>query len=216
MSQTENRKMIDPELDWLAFRYIAGELTAAERAAFESRLADDLAACEAVAAAVAMADGILAAQRPLVVPVSKPAGRSRFTRHAGWLAGAAALSLLAILAIFAGRDGVSPSDDQTQLASAGDLPPTVLAETWNATRIAIHQGPDAQGPDAVQPIEANSVAEAEAEPVASDDAAATDEAAAPDGGEGLTAPEWLLAAVAASQEKPASEPASESSNPTDG
>jgi hypothetical protein len=40
------------ELDWLAFCYVAEELDPAQRAAFESRLAEDQAACEAVVRAV--------------------------------------------------------------------------------------------------------------------------------------------------------------------
>lgn len=41
-----------PELDWLAFRYVAGEMTDAETLAWEERLATDQTAREAVAAAV--------------------------------------------------------------------------------------------------------------------------------------------------------------------
>lgn len=40
----------DDELNWLAFRYVAGELTGEEAASFETRLANDLSVCEAVAA----------------------------------------------------------------------------------------------------------------------------------------------------------------------
>ncbi|MBD3673534.1 MAG: hypothetical protein HUJ26_08405 [Planctomycetaceae bacterium] len=40
----------DDELNWLAFQYVAGEMTEAENEAFEERLLDDLVACEAVAA----------------------------------------------------------------------------------------------------------------------------------------------------------------------
>lgn len=40
----------DDERNWIAFQYVTGELSDAERDAFEERLLDDLAACEAVAA----------------------------------------------------------------------------------------------------------------------------------------------------------------------
>jgi len=46
------------ELDWLAFRYIANEMTAIEADSFESRLADDQAAREAVARAVELAQAV--------------------------------------------------------------------------------------------------------------------------------------------------------------
>lgn len=39
----------EQDLDWLAFCYVSGELSSAELAAFEDRLATDEAACEAVA-----------------------------------------------------------------------------------------------------------------------------------------------------------------------
>lgn len=45
------------ELDWLAFRYISNEMNEAELAAFEERLEQDHAACEAVARAVNASDG---------------------------------------------------------------------------------------------------------------------------------------------------------------
>jgi len=50
-------------LDWLAFRYIAGEMTVAESTVFEERLGSDQAAREAVAAAVELV-GALAACDP--------------------------------------------------------------------------------------------------------------------------------------------------------
>ena len=50
-------------LDWLAFRYIAGEMTVAESTVFEERLESDQAAREAVAAAVELV-GALAACDP--------------------------------------------------------------------------------------------------------------------------------------------------------
>jgi len=40
---------LNDELSWLAFRYAAGEMTALEANAFETRMLEDLDACEAVA-----------------------------------------------------------------------------------------------------------------------------------------------------------------------
>lgn len=42
---------VDDRLSWLAMQYVLGELSDADRDQFEIRLADDLAACEAVAQA---------------------------------------------------------------------------------------------------------------------------------------------------------------------
>ena len=50
------------DLNWLAFRYVAGELTAAELQAFESQLEDDQSAREAVARACELTCCIAAAE----------------------------------------------------------------------------------------------------------------------------------------------------------
>ena len=53
------------ELEWLAFRYVAGEMSADEARALEQQLAGDQAAREAVSSAVAL--GLrLAEARPVV------------------------------------------------------------------------------------------------------------------------------------------------------
>lgn len=46
------------ELQWAAFRYIADEMSREEHEIFERRLADDQAACEAVARAVQVAEAV--------------------------------------------------------------------------------------------------------------------------------------------------------------
>ena len=46
------------QLDWQAFQYVADELEARERERFEARLADDTEACEAVVAAMRLAQTI--------------------------------------------------------------------------------------------------------------------------------------------------------------
>jgi hypothetical protein len=50
------------DLDWLAFRYIADELSPDEAASFETLLAGDQAACDAVVRAVELSQTIVAAQ----------------------------------------------------------------------------------------------------------------------------------------------------------
>ncbi len=53
------------DLDWLAFRYLAGELGPQECGAFERRLAEDQMARESVASAMDLAQYTLAAQAEL-------------------------------------------------------------------------------------------------------------------------------------------------------
>lgn len=49
---------MDNDLNWLAMRYVLGELSESDRDAFEQRLLGDLAACEAIAAASRMRHGL--------------------------------------------------------------------------------------------------------------------------------------------------------------
>src|SRR5262245_34308227 len=90
--------MTNDELHWLAFRYVAGEMTAAEEESFEQQLADDQEAREAVAQVVELNEAIrLAATKPVVAP------RRRFpllTLHpVAWAAGLAA-SLLVVFGLY--------------------------------------------------------------------------------------------------------------------
>jgi hypothetical protein len=93
---------MNDELDWLAFRYVAGEMTADEEERFEERLARDQLAREAVDHAVELNEAIR-----LVASESAPVIASR-VRHSGsregrairrsmaW--GTAALACLALVA----------------------------------------------------------------------------------------------------------------------
>jgi len=49
------------DLDWLAACYVWGEMDALQQAVFERRLAEDTAACEAVARAIELSDSVAAA-----------------------------------------------------------------------------------------------------------------------------------------------------------
>ena len=62
------------ELDLLAFRYIAEELSDDERGAFELRLADDQGAREAVARAVELSQASLAALEMMEQELPEPIG----------------------------------------------------------------------------------------------------------------------------------------------
>lgn len=56
MSETTPQNASGADLDWVAFCYIAGELSDEDRTLFEVRLENDLTACEAVSRAVQLAD----------------------------------------------------------------------------------------------------------------------------------------------------------------
>ena len=64
------------ELSWLAFRYVSGEMSSAEAADFEARLADDELACVAVAEAVQLNEVVFAALDIAHRPSGSAAGRS--------------------------------------------------------------------------------------------------------------------------------------------
>jgi hypothetical protein len=117
------------ELDWLAFRYVAGEMTAQEAIALEQRLADDQEAREAVGRAVGLAQR-LAEARPPDRDYIRSAGsgsapgnpgiktlRGRLVRAVGWMAaGAAAASLVFSLARSTG-----PVPSEAAVKSSGTL-----------------------------------------------------------------------------------------------
>jgi len=83
------------ELNWNAFRYVAGEMTADEAGAFEGRLADDPNACEAVCRAVGLGQLLAAALADRHEPVPFRSGyptrrgKAHFARRAahalGWM-----------------------------------------------------------------------------------------------------------------------------------
>ncbi len=75
------------DLHWLAYRYVADEMSNDEREAFESRLAEDQAAREAVAASVELIGAVVMAER------LAPAARTRRPRVRTWYAAAACLAL---------------------------------------------------------------------------------------------------------------------------
>jgi hypothetical protein len=84
------------ELDWLAFRYVAGELDSDEQADFERRLAQDQAACEAVAKAVELTGAIRAVEATSLPPVQLAGVPSRrwSLRMAACLSACAAILLI--------------------------------------------------------------------------------------------------------------------------
>lgn len=87
--------------DWLAFRYIAGELTGEDAAAFEAELATSQVAREAVARAVELTQAIAIAEShdvELVESATRMARRKAWVYGIGWIgAGAAAASVAGVV-----------------------------------------------------------------------------------------------------------------------
>jgi hypothetical protein len=139
------------DLDWLAFCYIADELSPDEVERFESRLADDQEAREAVARAVDLTRAVAAvcAEAPhRTTPASSVAGvwrRMGLAGRLGWAAIAASACLAAVLGYqyyhACQHDrGAAPTASAPQEAPGGErigMPgsrPDQLAVLWSRTR----------------------------------------------------------------------------------
>ena len=180
-------------LDWQAFRYVAGEMEAAEAASFERRLDGDLAACEAVARAVELTHAVALAEeeataQSAAIGSARPVDRRRrpWARHAA-LAIATAAACLAVM-LLRPRDEFRrsiPSEGGVAAPAAADAgvdPVEQLAVAWSETGEQLA----ALDVDA-WPAEADEPGEV-AEVLSDADAAADDESE--------LAPSWMLAAVA--------------------
>ena len=124
------------DLDWLAFRYVAGEMPAAELSAFEDRLADDQPAREAVARAAQLAQTVaLAAAPPQVLPAA--ADRSSWLQPAAWMSMGAAACLAVVLYLNlpapGGKGDVAGVGDNAD-GAAVDSADHQLASIWAAGR----------------------------------------------------------------------------------
>lgn len=121
------------DLDWLAFRYLAGELGPQEYDAFERRLADDQIAREAVASAMDLAQCTVAAQVELthVAPVNSREGS--FWSRGFWVA----LSTASCLALFVAIHGV-PGPERLfrpdRAAASATAALSELAIIWSESR----------------------------------------------------------------------------------
>ncbi len=132
---------IDNELDWTAFCYLAGELTAAEAAAFEALLAEEQPAREALARAVELTQVVAAAESqgaPAVV--TKRALQSSWQTRLAWMA-IGGVASLALAMVYTGAfdrawQAISPTRHtyQAQLAAAWSqtLQTSTEAEFWLA------------------------------------------------------------------------------------
>jgi hypothetical protein len=118
------------DLDWQAFAYAAGELSAAEAEAFESRLCDEQPAREALARAVELTQIVAAAESQAEICVT-PATRAAFdwNRRLSWMAvGGVAALLLAML--WSGVVGPTWHSAQRRMGATANYQ---LAMAWNET-----------------------------------------------------------------------------------
>jgi anti-sigma factor RsiW len=189
----------DDDLGWLAYRYVTDELTEGEREAFELRLADDQAAREAIASAVELLASLRAAGSPPVrhpktssIPVHVPARRgaergqsagrlsSRWRTVAargGALAAAVIAASLALMTWGPWRPIADPAEGTDPSAGLAGL----LGSVWEASPATD-----------VEALPEESVVEPVAEESSINDASVI----AAD----ITAPDWLLAALAVEPE----------------
>ncbi len=114
------------ELEWLAFQYLADELNPAERDEFETRLADEQDAREAVARSVELTQTISVAGRAGQV-VSKSHANKAISgwRRIAWIATSVACCLALVL-VYQSSTGRDPSP--TEYAPIADL-----ASAWVET-----------------------------------------------------------------------------------
>jgi hypothetical protein len=186
--------MNDNDLNWLAFRYVAGEMPDAELAAFEQSLAESQPAREAVAAAVLLAQAVALAEgtsadapHELVTAGStfrQPTWRGRLA----WALVGAAASLLFAWGLQIWRDARLPPNAVAlnRPANAQDL--NGLAVQWTAVGEFDFDATDNDGFEHREFDDSSDAAHA---------SSATSELF-----EDITAPDWLVAAVSSEQRLP--------------
>lgn len=146
-------------LQWLAFRYVAGEMQTDEAAQFEQRMLSDLDACEAVIRSMQLSETVVAAFEQPAAAVA-PAKLSRTTepqpisRRLSLAASASALAGAFALALFAtqSRD-IAPSLESTQTSELVRLWTTskdstaIVVDDVEANATEASQPADLQVPD---------------------------------------------------------------------
>lgn len=129
-------------LDWLAFQYVAGEMSPPEADAFEARLLDDQHAREAVAAAVELCQAVEATCS--MASDAVPATVLSASRSATWMVPAAWLTLgaaacLLVVASIHWLDSSTPPASKWVASSASEHD-LELALAWSDVRELQSQG----------------------------------------------------------------------------
>ena len=155
MKKTKNKHDIadfSSTLHWLAFCYVAGELSVEQTTQFEQRLAEDLDAQVAVADAVCWSEAayvsLEAFQNDQVSLSRNRAAKTERSSAWRWMA-IAATGLIAIVALWQGLPGSLPSGDLTEVARGdGRAAISTIAlsesELWERT-VELYQSDDADG-----------------------------------------------------------------------
>jgi anti-sigma-K factor RskA len=169
-----NPTLPSTDLDWLAQQYVLGDLSVGDAARFEARLAEEAAACEAVARATGLVLALqavpwgAATQPTVIVPANIAAGTARPTKTP--LVAAAAVAACALVLTLAWSP-LRPSSTGGQIR-AEIVQAKELVSRWRGTRALV------------------------ASLTTSDEDDAAAEA-------GDLAPSWMLAAVSIEKQKPA-------------
>jgi hypothetical protein len=183
------------DLNWTAFLYISDELSAEERAAFETRLADDQAARDAVCRAVQMTGAVhsvLESEEKSLTPSPSPSGGGeqrplRGVPHFAVRALVAAACI--VVAAFALRSWLAPTDSvRTDLPSGDRVAESDDVESVAGQLVSLWTSASApQGASAEASTGATNSA---------DSAVQTDVDIVIGRGDELEVPDWLFAAVA--------------------
>lgn len=99
---------VDEQLKWQAMQYVLGELSEADRVAFEERMVDDLAVCEAVTVASRL---VLTTQAVLSVPTIAPQAMTTRPVRGSWTAVLLTSAAMAMLCLIAVRVPLGPETD---------------------------------------------------------------------------------------------------------
>lgn len=165
------------ELDWWAFRYVAGELSEAESEQFEARLDQDQGAREAVASAVELVQTISAAEHLGDLPVVAAAAReAHWWRRVAWASIVIGVgACVAIVAFMANlnHEGEAPLADGRPTQAAPNVAEAPLAAAWLE---AVDEGAFATEPVVEDRIDFDAIVAADAAPAA--------------------APDWMVSALA--------------------
>lgn len=135
----------EDQIDWLAARYVFGEMTESERYAFELRLAEDLSACEAVARATQMTLSLSAALAGLettVHPQRRAIPESRGSAAAVGVSFAAIACILLVMILWSGNFASQMGDS---LIGNTNREAAELVSRWRSDAKAIDD--DADDPD---------------------------------------------------------------------
>lgn len=130
----------ESDREWLAFRYIAGELSGDETAAFEAELESSQAAREAVARAVELSQAVAIAESQEVELVK---AASKHSRRKSWIFGIGWIAAGAVAASVAGAVWWNMPKSQQEKSN--------IAESWAAMRAVDPPAPAGEVPAELGP-----------------------------------------------------------------